>query len=222
MMAWTELARAIMPSGDVLTLRGRGADFEIRFNILELMTSRNAVSEKALAQIVCDRIDCRDARILIGGLGMGYTLRSVLDRVGGDARITVAELVPEVIEWNRGPLSEAADRPLDDARATVHEGDVGDVMRANPRCFDAILMDVDNGPEAVLFPSNHCLYSTDGVALILSSLKPGGVFALWAADRSPNFERVLDTGGLRYERVEVDILGDDGGIEHIIYLVRAN
>ena len=220
-MAWSELARALMPGGDVLTLRRRGADFEIRFNLCELMTSRNSISERALARVACARIDCRDARILIGGLGMGYTLRSVLDRVGDDARITVAELVPEVIAWNRGPLSEAAGRPLDDARATVHNGDVGDVMRANPRCFDAILMDVDNGPEAVLFPSNKWLYSAEGVALVLSSLKPGGVFGLWAADRSPYFERLLDTGGLQFERVAVDILGD-GGIEHIIYLARAN
>jgi spermidine synthase len=222
MTAWSELARALMPGGDVLTLRRRGAEFEIRFNLLELMTSRNSISEKALAQIVCDRIHCRDARILIGGLGMGYTLRSVLDRVGGDARITVAELVPEVIEWNRGPLGEAADRPLDDPRVTVHNGDVGDVMRANPRGFDAILMDVDNGPDAVLFPSNPWLYSADGVALALSSLKPGGIFGLWAADPSPNFERVLDTAGLQSERIAVDILGDDAGIEHILYLVRAN
>jgi spermidine synthase len=221
-MAWSELARALLPGGDVLTLRRRGADFEIRFNLWELMTTRNSVSEQALARVACARIERRDARILIGGLGIGYTLRSVLDRVGDDASIIVAELVPEVIEWNRGPLGEAADRPLDDSRVTVHNGDVGDVMRANPRAFDAILMDVDNGPEAVLFPSNRSLYSADGVALVLSSLRPGGLFGLWAADRSPDFEHVLGSIGLQSERVAVAILGDDAGFEHVIYLVRAN
>ena len=220
-MVWQELARALMPSGDMLTLRKSGADFEIRFNLYELMTSRNSVSERALAQVACARVDCRAARILIGGLGMGYTVRSVLDHVGRDARVTVAELVPDVVDWNHGPLAELADRPLDDDRVTVHVGDVGDVVRANPRSFDVILMDVDNGPEAVLFPSNQGLYAVDGVELILSSLKPGGVLGLWAADRSPGFEHVLHKGGFRSERVTVNVRGDDAGPEHTIYLVQA-
>jgi spermidine synthase len=216
--AWQELARARMPGGDVLTLRRRGDAFEIRFNLLELMSSRNAVSETALARIAGGRIERDTAHVLIGGLGMGYTLRSVLNEVGPGARVTVAELVPEVIAWNRGPLAGLAGRPLDDPRVVLHAGDVTDAIRANPDTFDAILMDVDNGPEAVFVESNHFLYSADGVRLILSGLKGGGVLAVWSADPSPGFERVLAAS--RFERVDVAIRGEDGP-RHTIYLVAA-
>ena len=217
-MAWIEAARAVLADGDVLTLRRDGGDFEIRFNLHELMSSRNAVSETALAKIACARVDRRSARVLIGGLGMGYTLRAVLDEVGREAAVIVAELVPEVVEWNRGPLSDLAARPLDDPRATVRVGDVADVMRTSPAAFDAILMDVDNGPDAVMVAANRFLYSAGGVRLILRALRPGGVLAVWAADRSAGFERVLD--GFAHERMEVNLRGG-GGPVHTIYLVRA-
>lgn len=213
-MAWLELAQARLPNGDVLTLRQSGADFEIRCNLFELMSSRNPVSETALAQVTC----AGAAHVLIGGLGMGYTLRAVLDQLGRDAKITVAELVPEVIAWNRGPLAVLAAHPLDDPRVTVRLGDIAQVIRENPAAFDVILMDVDNGPEAVLFPDNQVLYRAEGVELILSALRPGGVLGLWAADRSANFERVLE--GFPSERVDVGVLGNDGPA-HTIYLVRA-
>lgn len=215
-MAWLELARACLPNGDLLTLRQCGAEFEIRINLLELMTSKNAVSERALAEVACARVDA--AHILIGGLGMGYTVRAVLDQVGRDAQVTVAELVPDVIAWNRGPLAELTARPLDDRRVTVTNLDVTDVIRGNSGVFDAILMDVDNGPEAVCFPSNRFLYSVEGVALVRSGLKPGGVLGVWAADRSANFEQVLERGGFVSDRVNVDIRGKDGPV-HTIYLV---
>jgi spermidine synthase len=229
-MPWLEVARAVLPGGDVLTLRRRGGEFEIRCNLFELMSSRASVSERALAQVACARASRlttlapqhegrRAARVLIGGLGMGFTVRAVLDTVDRDARIIVAELVPEVIEWNRGPLAELAGRPLDDGRVTVYGGDVGDVIRANPCGFDCVLMDVDNGPEAVLFPSNAGFYSVGGVRRILSALTPGGVLGVWSADRSPNFERVLASGGFAFERVDVNIR--DNGPAHTIYLVQA-
>jgi spermidine synthase len=218
-MVWIEMARAVMPGGDVLTLRKNGAEFEIRFNLFELMASRNSVSEKALARAALARIDGRAVHVLIGGLGMGYTASAALDLLGRDSRITVAELVPEVIAWNRGPLADLAGRPLDDSRATIHEGDVADAIRANPGAFDAILMDVDNGPEAVFFASNGFLYSVEGTAFVLTGLKAGGVLAVWSADRSENFERVLETGGFAFERADVDVLGG-GGPAHAIYLVR--
>ena len=218
-MPWLEVARALMPGGDVLTLRRRGTEFEIRFNLAELMSSRASVSERALAQVACARVERRAARVLIGGLGMGYTVRAVLDSVDRNARITVAELVPEVIDWNRGPLAELAGRPLDDGRVTVYSGDVGDVIRASPRGFDCVLMDVDNGPEAVLFPSNEGFYSADGVRLILSALTPGGVLGVWSADRSTKFEGVLEAGGHPYECVDVNIR--DNGPAHTIYLTGA-
>jgi len=217
-MVWVELARALLPGGDVLTLRQRGDDFEIRCNLAELMSSRASVSERAMAPIACGLIHRADARVLIGGLGMGYTLRAVLDEVGCDARITVAELVPEVIAWNRGPLADLAGQPLDDSRVTVYGGDVGDAIRENPHRFECVLMDVDNGPDAVLFPSNESLYSADGVRLILSALTPGGVLGVWSADRSAKFERVLETGGIPYERVDVNVR--EAGPAHTIYLTQ--
>lgn len=216
MTTWVDVDRAILPNGDVLTLRRRGDEFEIRFNLYELMSSRNAVSESALAQAACARVSA--ARVLIGGLGMGYTLRAVLDRVAPDARITVAELVAQVIAWNRGPLAGLAGHPLNDPRVTVRNADVADVLRGSPHAFDVILMDVDNGPEAVFVSTNRFLYSVDGVTLMLSALAPGGVFALWSADRSAKFEQVLEWGGFRFERVEVDVRGE-AGPAHTIYLV---
>jgi spermidine synthase len=220
-LAWVELARAVTPTGDVLALRRREAEFEIRFNGWELITSRNSVSETALAHVVCARIDCTAPRILIGGLGMGYTLRAVLDRVGGDARITVAELVPDVISWNLGPLAELANRPLEDDRVLVHGSDVGEIFAANRHGFDAVLMDVDNGPEAVLYSPNHAFYSMAGLACIVGSLRPGGLLGLWSADRSPAFERVVDASGLDAERVDIAIRGCRQDPTHTIYLVRA-
>jgi spermidine synthase len=148
---------------------------------------------------------------------MGYTLRAVLDQLDDDASITVAELVPEVIAWNRGPLAALAGNPLDDPRVMVCNGDIADVIRQNPGAFDVILMDVDNGPEAVLFPANQFLYGVTGVELILSALKPGGLLGLWAAARSENFERVLE--GFPSGRVDVGVLGNEG-LAHTIYLVR--
>lgn len=214
-----ELARVVLPDGNLLTLLQRGDDFEIRFNLVELMSSRNAISERALARLACARLGDGAASILIGGLGMGYMLRSVLDHVGERARVTVSELVPEVVIWNRGPLAGLADRPLDDPRVAVHVGDVAALLRASPRRFDAVLMDVDNGPEAILFPSNQALYSSEGVNLVLSALKPGGTFGLWAADRSLAFEQVLETVRLQFERVEVSVGPDGADPTHTLYLV---
>lgn len=217
--AWVEVGQSVLPGGDVLTLRRRGDEFEIRFNLAELMSSRASVSERALARAACSLVQRADVRVLVGGLGMGYTLRAVLDEAGPDARVTVAELVPEIVAWNRGPLADLAARPLDDARVRVVCGDVADVLREHPRGFDIVLMDVDNGPEAVLFAANRGLYGVDGVNLILSALRPGGVFAQWSADRSPDFERTLQTSGCGFERVDVTVRGD--GPAHTIYLVQA-
>jgi spermidine synthase len=213
--AWQDLACARLPGGDVLTLRSNGSDFEIRCNLFELMSSKNPVSERALAQAACKGIASSDPHILIGGLGLGYTVRAVLDQAGPDARITVAELVPEVIEWNRGPLAPLAARPLDDARVTVAKDDVANVIRSHPYGFDAILMDVDNGPGAVLFPANRFLYTAKGVALIRKALRPNGVLGVWAADPSPDFERAV--AAFRCERRDVAV---PGGPMHTIYLVR--
>ena len=217
-MVWRNLAEARLQSGETLTLRRLGEDFEIRLDLYQLMSSQNSVSERALAEIVCARVARQAACVLIGGLGMGFTLRAVLDGVGPAARITVAELVPQVVAWNREVLGHLADYPLDDPRVTLAQQDVADVIAANPAAFDAGLMDVDNGPEAVLFAGNRFFYVVDGVALILSSLKPGGVLGLWAATPSPDFERVLQAGEFAHERITIAVAD---GLTHTLYLVRA-
>jgi spermidine synthase len=215
-VAWRNLAEARLPSGETLTLRRSGEDFEIRLDLYQLMASRNSVSERALAKIVSARIAAPAPRLLIGGLGMGFTLRAMLDEMGPAARITVAELVPEVVTWNRKVLGHLAAHPLNDPRVTVALQDVAEVIAANPAAFDAVLMDVDNGPEAVLFAGNRFLYAEDGVALILASLRPGGTLGLWAATPSPDFERVLQAGGFAHECLTIAVAD---GLTHMLYLV---
>lgn len=220
MTNWIDLGQAQLPGGDRLTLRRRGGDFEIRFNLLELMSSRDPTSERALATLACDRVDRRSAHVLIGGLGLGYTVRAVLDGLGPEGRVTVAELIPDIVAWNRGPLAGLAAHPLEDDRVALHEGDVADLVAASQGAFDAVLIDVDNGPEAVLFEANRPLYSKSGIATILASLKPGGILALWAAERSPGFERVPEGGAFGFERVDIKVEGLPGP-GHSIYLVEA-
>lgn len=212
-MAWEEIDAAILANGDRLTLRRDGEAFEIRLNLYQLMCSGNSVSERALAKACCT--GARD--VLIGGLGLGYTARVVLDEAGPEARVTVAELVPQVVAWNRGVLAPLAGRPLDDPRLAIFAGDVAEAVRAHPASFNAILLDVDNGPDAVLFPANAFLYSAAGVALLRSGLKPGGVLAVWAATPSPSFEAVLRGGGFAFT---VQTLEVQPGLTHTIYRVE--
>jgi len=212
---WTELAQASLPGGDLLTLRQCGSAFEIRFNLFELMSSRNPASERALADVACARLDGRAAHVLIGGLGLGYTVRAMLDSLGPEARVTVAELVPEVIDWNRGPLADAAGHPLEDPRVTVFAGDVAVLVRASAGRFDAILLDVDNGPDAVLFEGNRALYAPAGIAELIAALRPGGLLAFWSADRSPAFEEVLAGCSMDFDRMEIAV--ED--VDHSLYLM---
>jgi spermidine synthase len=216
---WEELAQAFTPEGDRLTLRGRDGAFEIRFNGWEVMSSRMSVSEEVLARLVCEDLQRAGARVLIGGLGMGYTLRAMLDLAGPDARIVVAELVPAVVAWNRGPLASLAGRPLEDDRVEVRCGSVIDTLAVCEHC-DAVLLDVDNGPEAVLYEPNRWLYTAEGVDLVKRALAPGGILGLWSADRSPDFEVALDAAGMNWRRETVDIPAGGRGIEHSIYLAR--
>jgi spermidine synthase len=210
-MPWTELDHAVLDNGDVLTLRRDGPDFEIRVGLYELMSSKNPASERAMADMAVARAR-KVHRVLIGGLGMGYTARAMLDVCGPEALVTVAELVPAVVAWNRGPLADLAGRPLEDPRLSVHIGDVAEALRAGT--FDVILLDVDNGPEAVLFEGNGALYTPCGLAAALAGLAPGGVLAVWAADPSPAFERVA---GPAVERADIAV----GSVTHTLYFLRA-
>jgi spermidine synthase len=215
-MAWTEIDTARLPDGDVMTLRRNGDAFEIRVGLYELMSSRNPVSERAMAALVTTRLGRPVRTALIGGLGLGYTVRALLD-AAPLSRITVAELVAKVVDWNRGPLAGLAGRPLDDARVSVFAGDVAEALRANPGGFDVILMDVDNGPEAVMFDGNRPLYAADGLVLVLEALAAGGLACFWAADPSPGFERLLAGAPVASERHDIAV---EGRVGHTLYLVR--
>jgi spermidine synthase len=149
---------------------------------------------------------------------MGYTVRATLDAAGPDARVIVSELVPAVIDWNRGPLASLARRPLDDRRVEVRSGSVIDVLSVSQRSFDGIILDVDNGPEAVLYKPNHFLYSAGGLKLVKGALAIDGKLGIWAANRSTAFENALGDAGFKWRRVEVDARG--GGPDHTIYLAQ--
>jgi spermidine synthase len=178
------------------------------------------LSEEVLARLVCEGLPRTGARVLIGGLGMGYTLRAMLDLASADARIIVAELVPAVVAWNRGPLARLASRPLEDDRVEIRCVSVIDTLVDCEHCLDAIVLDVDNGPEAVLYEPNRLLYSAVGADLVKRALAPAGILGLWSADRSPDFEAVLNAAGMNWRRETVDIPVGRRGIEHTIYLAH--
>lgn len=167
------------------------------------MTSRAHASEEALAELAAARLARADARFLIGGLGMGYTLAALLRRVGPRASVVVAEIVPELIEWNRGPLGPLAGHPLADPRVRVRAADVGAVLREARGAFDAVLLDVDNGPEAATRPGNEWLYGAEGLRAAAAALREGGVLAVWSAGADRAFARRLRAAGLGVEEHRV-------------------
>ncbi len=185
-----------------------------------LMSSRMHGSEQALAAFALRRLQVPDARVLVGGLGMGFTLRATLDLLAGDATVVVAELVPAVVEWNRGALGTLAGHPLRDARVQVEIGDVADTLHASPGGFDAVLLDVDNGPDAFTATTNARLYSDQGLAAARAALKPGGVLAVWSAWEDRRFEQRLRYAGFVVDIERVRGRLKKGGPKHTIFLAR--
>ena len=219
----TLLARATVPGGTaVLTLHRHGDDYSIDVaGRGTLMTTRRHASEDALGRLPCERLARADAAtVLIGGLGMGFTLAAALAATGPAARVTVAELVPEIVDWNRGPLGEPSGHPLSDPRTTVHAGDVADLLRDPDRRFDVVALDVDNGPEGFSSSANAWLYSPGGVAAARESLVPGGVLAYWSATPDRRFAKRLREGGLRVSERSVFAHGRKG-TRHTIWLAEA-
>jgi spermidine synthase len=212
---WIELGRAQAPGGGVLTLHQRDRELVIRVDGHELMSSRLHGSEDALATIGC-AVAAPAPVVLIGGLGMGFTLRAALDVLPARAKVVIAELSDAVVAWNRGPLAHLAGDPLSDRRVTVATADVRDVMRGAR--FDAILLDVDNSPHALTAPGNAALYSESGLVRIRQSLRPGGRLAVWSAVKAPAFERRLRTTGYRVEVHPARARGASGGASHYIYV----
>ncbi len=220
MIPWEEIERAEVPAheGDVVLLK-RGTEFSIRTVGVELMNSRRHGSEDALAELTCSRIkqkSCR--RILIGGLGMGYTLAAALEQSEPDTRITVCELIPAVVGWNREHLGHLAGMPLDDPRVSIREQDVAEIIRERKSAWDAILLDVDNGPEGLTRKTNDRLYSRTGLETSFSALRPGGILAVWSCGADVAFTRRLKQCGFRTETVIVRARKPGKGSRHTIWL----
>ncbi|MFW2852114.1 spermidine synthase [Sphingomonas sp. TX0543] len=209
----------LVPGGAEMRLVQRGRDWFIMLGREELMSSRMSGSEEALATLACDRVR-GDARLLIGGYGMGFTLRAALARLAPDARVTVAELVPAVIDWANGPMAEVAAGCLADPRVDVVLDDVGAVIAASPGTFDAILLDVDNGPDGLTRAGNDRLYSAAGLAAAKAALRPGGLLAIWSAAPDPAFARALVRAGFGVEEEVIRARASGKGARHIIWIAR--
>lgn len=220
MIPWELIDVAKVPGDqNELKLWRRGAEFSIRLGQNELMNSRLGGSEQVLATTACDRLGPSAApSILIGGLGMGFTLRAALARVRPDARIVVAELVPGVIAWARGPLADVFKGCLDDPRVTLHQGDVGALIRSSNARFDAILLDVDNGPDGLTRKANDDIYSARGLTAARSALREGGLLAVWSSGASPAFTKRLGSAGLHVEELRVRADGKGRGSQHHIWV----
>jgi spermidine synthase len=217
-MTWCELGRVRTLEGDELVARVGDDACEIRMNGYELMSSRGHASEDALGRLGCADVPAGGC-VLIGGLGLGYTLRAALDALAGDARVLVAELLPALVGWVRGPLAHLAGDALADPRVAMHEGDVSALLRASPECFDAIILDIDNGPDGRVRAGNAWLGEGEGIGVIRAALRRGGVFTSWSADPVPAFERLLRGAGFATEAIEVSATVQ-GGPMHTIYRAR--
>jgi spermidine synthase len=217
MIPWVHLDTAIVPGGDALKLMRRGNEFSIMAGATTLMNSRMSSSETALAELACERLrGRRNCRVLIGGYGMGFTLRAALAGLGADARILVAELVPAILEWARGPMAHITADCLSDARISLHEVDVGDLIASEQAGFDAILLDVDNGPDGLSRRANNRLYDLGGLVAARKALRPEGLLAVWSAAPNKAFTSRLGAAGFTVD--EIKARANNGrGVRHVIW-----
>jgi len=223
MNPWTVLGVAQIPNdGGELTLSQRAEEFSIRLSGVrgELMNSRVHGSEEALAELGCAKLASEEnAHVLVGGLGMGFTLAAALKAVSASSKVTVAELIPEVLEWNRGPLGDCAGKPLQDTRTHVHQGDVGECFKNGGAKLHAILLDVDNGPEGLTQSDNNWLYSLDGLNAMFKTLHPEGMLAIWSAGPDSLFTIRLKKAG--YKVTQRTVRARPGkGSRHTIFLAQ--
>jgi len=209
---------ARIPGGEELRLFRRGDDFMIVLDRNELMSSRMSGSEEALATMACERLGDRKApHILIGGYGMGFTLRAALGRLDAQARVTVAELVPEIIRWARGPMAALANGCLDDPRVILREQDVAMTIADGAGTYDGILLDVDNGPDGLVRLANDRLYTEAGLAAAKAALRRGGILAVWSAAPDAAFARRLARAGFAVDEVAVKARSNGKGPRHVIW-----
>ncbi len=217
MLPWVKLDQATMPGGGVLRLMQRGTEFSIMSGTTELMNSRLSGSEEQLATLSAARLAGRaKPRILIGGLGMGFTLRAALQSFPAGSEIVVAELVPEVVAWARGPLNAIHGTSLDDDGVTLHQGDVATAITSG-KPFDAILLDVDNGPDGLSRPANDRLYSAAGLATAKAALTSGGHLAVWSSAPDAKFTKRLKQSGMTVEEIGVRATRSGRGARHTIW-----
>ena len=216
------LGTAHVPGGEELQLYSRGDDFMIVLERNELMSTRMNGSEIALAEMTIARLSGNDApHILIGGYGMGFTLRAALAMLGAKAKITVAELIPEIITWARGPMADVTAGCLDDRRVQLKMGDVGEAIGKANAGYDAILLDVDNGPDGLTRQGNDRLYSPAGLQAAKRALRPGGILAIWSAAEDRKFVKRLQQAGFAVDEVAVRARVGGKGPRHVIWFARA-
>jgi spermidine synthase len=216
---WELLGETRTPDGALMALTRRDREYIILADGKPLMSSRMHGSEEALATLACKRASTlQDPCVLVGGLGMGFTLRAALNVLPPAATVIVAELVPAVVEWNRGPLAPLAEHPLEDRRVEVFEGDVLDALRRNRARLDAVILDVDNGPAAFTAESNAHLYTNEGIATARAALKDKGTLAVWSAWDDRKFEQRLRYSGFTVEVTRVRARLKKGGPRHTLFL----
>lgn len=220
MQPWRELARDLAPDGETLVLLQRGHEFLIKAGGFDLMSNEDDGSAKALSTL--GLADCArpDARVLVGGLGMGFSVRAALDTLGPRARVDVAELVPAVVAWNRGPLSPLAENPLKDPRTHVLEKDVREILRASPGVYDAVLLDVDNGPDALAHEGNESLYSGAGIQDCRRALRAPGCLAVWSFSKDPKYIKRLEKAGFSARTEKVPASRKGRGRHHVIFVAQ--
>ena len=220
MTPWVHVDTGLVP-GEKTTLRlmRQGDAFAITVGNQDLMRDRHCESERALATLVAARLrDRPKARVLIGGLCMGFTLRAALDAFGPDAEIVVAELVPAVVAWARGPLAHLFAGSLDDPRLALHEADVNRLIQSGPAMFDAILLDVDNGPEGMVRGENNHLYDAWGLKRAHYALRPGGVLGVWSGRPDRKFKARLARSGFSVEEVRVRSRASGDGPRNVLWI----
>jgi spermidine synthase len=220
MKRYERLGEARTPNGTVLALYRHDGAYLIRADGIELMSTRRHLSEDRLAQVACAPLrDVAQARVLIGGLGLGFTLRAALEQLGADAELVVAELVPEVVAWNADPRYGLSVDAMNDPRVRVVRDDVTNVLRENPAGFDAIMLDTDNGPDGMLMSENARLYAARGIALTVGALRAGGSVVYWSVGDDPGFATALRGAGLEVEAIRVRA-HDTTGPMHTLYVAK--
>ena len=224
MIARELLDTAPIPGGDELRLFRRelkGADeYSIMLGRIELMNSRLSGSEEALATLTCGRLAVKNPRISIGGYGMGFTLRAALSVLPPQAHVEVVELIPAIVKWARGPMAALSQKCLDDSRVTITVGDVCDVINKADREYDAILLDVDNGPDGLTHEANDRLYSMAGLAAAKKALRSNGILAVWSSEGDSRFTARLHKSGFAVDVETVPARANGKGAKHTIWLAK--